>query len=236
MKYKFNKCVQIILVNIITLSRLVGAFILPFIYTKYGSSISSIFTLGLFATDAIDGFLARALHCSTFFGSILDGFSDKLLNTVSFILLGIEYNIMFAPLILEIAILYTMYNTYIHRGNVQSSKTGKIKTIILDVCVIISFIIIGLPTLELNIPFINHLISHEKTYIMFLGSIITISSIFALIDYIKKNKEVKNNSKLKRIKLKGKVKKTLKELLNNLFNPEYYYQNKDESIMKLLYK
>lgn len=236
MKYKFNKCVQIILVNIITLSRLVGAFILPFIYTKYGSSISSLFTLVLFATDAIDGFLARALRCSTFFGSILDGLSDKMLNAVSFILLCIEYNIMIAPLILEIAILYTMYNTYVHRGNVQSSKTGKIKTVVLDICVIISFVIIGLPTLELNMPIINYLINHQRAYIMFLGSIITISSIFALVDYIKKNKEVKNNPKLKRIKLKGKVKKSLKELFNNLFNTDYYYQNKDESIMKLLYK
>ena len=41
---------------------------------------------------------------------MLDAFSDKLLNGISFIILGIEYNIMFAPLILELSILYTNYS------------------------------------------------------------------------------------------------------------------------------
>lgn len=236
MKYKLNKIVQIILVNLITFCRLIGAIILPFIYVKYGPNISSLLTIVLFFSDAIDGFLARALHCSTFFGSLMDSFSDKLLNAISFVLLGITYNIMFGPLILEIAIILINYSTYIHKGNVQSSKIGKIKTIILDICVIASFILLSIPNIQIYSNFINLLILNTNKIINLLGGIITISSIIALIDYVRRNKEVQKNKKLKRIKFKGKIKKNIKELTFSLFNPDYYYKNKDGSIMKLLYK
>ena len=90
MKKSSTKIFKLFIINTITIIRLIGAFILPFIYSKYGSSIVSVVIIGLFLTDAIDGFLARHLHASTFFGSILDGASDKILNAISFVILGLH--------------------------------------------------------------------------------------------------------------------------------------------------
>lgn len=236
MKYSVLKIVELVVVNIITMTRLVGAVILPFIYVKYGPSICAIWTIVLFATDAIDGFLARTLKISTFFGSAMDGISDKLLNAISFVILGLQYNIMIPPLILEIAIITTLYSTYRFGGNIQSSKTGKIKTIILDVCVILSFLLMSLPALKLSNGIINHLISYTNTYIMLLGCIITIASIITLIDYNKKNKSTRNNKKLTHIKYQHRIKKNTKEIISDLFNTEYYIKHKNEPIMKQFYK
>ena len=103
MKKEVPRKLKLIFVNTITLIRLIGALLLPFIYHKYGASIVSLSIIIIFLTDAIDGFLARKLNVSTFFGSMLDGLSDKLLNVISFVILGLEYDIMLTPLILEIS-------------------------------------------------------------------------------------------------------------------------------------
>ena len=235
MKYSASKIVELVIVNLITLTRLVGALLLPLIYVKYGPSICAIWTIVLFATDAIDGFLARTLKISTFFGSAMDGISDKLLNGISFIILGLQY-IMIPPLILELAIMSTIYSTYRFGGNIQSSKTGKIKTIILDVCVILSFILMSLPALKIKGTIINHLVHNTSGYIILLGCIITIASIITLIDYNKKNKNTRNNKKLTHIKYQHRIKKNTKEVINDLFDTEYYVKHKNEPIIKQFYK
>ncbi len=101
---KVVKIIELIVINSITALRLIGSFMLPFLYNKYGASFTSIIIIILFLTDLIDGFLARKLNCSTFFGSIMDAFCDKLLYFSAYIILGLICNCMFAPLIIEIAI------------------------------------------------------------------------------------------------------------------------------------
>ena len=88
MKNSLIKNVEIVFVNLITLTRLIGAIALPFIYCFKGAGNCALITLILFATDAIDGFLARTLHCSTFFGSMIDAISDKLLTNSVLIILA----------------------------------------------------------------------------------------------------------------------------------------------------
>lgn len=236
MKYNVLKIIELIFVNLITMTRLLGAFVLPFIYIYKGPSISSIVILILFLTDAIDGFLARTFKISTFLGSMLDAISDKLLNTVSFILLGLTYNIMIPPLILEILILLISYSTYRYGGNVQSSKVGKIKTIILDICVIFSFVLISLNAFNTNNHIINYFINNVTIYINIFGSIISISCIIALLDYTKKYKKVRNNPKNKKISFKGRTRKTFKELIMDGIDTNYYTIHKDESILEQFYK
>lgn len=235
MKKSTKNIIKLIIINLFTAVRLIGAFILPILYFKYGSSFASLVIIILFSTDCIDGFLARKLKCSTFFGSVMDAVSDKLLNAISFILLSFEYHIMLAPLIIEISIMYTIYSTYRYGGNIQASKIGKIKTIILDIFVIISFILLSLPMFKFNSTFINNLISNTEIYITCACFIIIISCLVALFDYIRKNTYARLNPKSEIIKREHKVKKPMKLIIKQLFDTNYYLKHKDESIMKQIY-
>lgn len=236
MKYSALKIIELVFINLITTTRLLGAFALPFIYVYHGPSVCALITIILFLTDAIDGFLARRLKISTFLGSMLDAFSDKLLNGISFIILGIEYNIMFAPLILELSILYTNYSTYRFGGNVQSSIIGKIKTVILDIFVILSFALLSLNAFNTNNNIIKYLIENTNIYINIFGCIITIVCIVALLDYMKKNKKTRINPEFTHVKFQNRKRKTFKELMNNLIDTKYYVKHKNEAIMKQFYK
>lgn len=236
MKYNLLKIFEITIVNLITIFRLIGAVILPFIYFNKGTDTTAIWIICLFLTDAVDGFLARILKVSTFFGSSMDALSDKILNAIAFIILGFEYRIMIPPLILEIAIMLTIYSTYRFGGNIQSSRIGKTKTIVLDVCVVLSFILLSLDAFELKGIIIGYIIKNTNGFIGLFGCIITILSIITLIDYNKKNRLTRNNPKLIHIKYQDKERKTIKEIIKCSFDTEYYRAHKDESIMKQFYK
>ncbi len=232
MKNKLIRIILIIFINSITLTRLIGSFVLPFIYYKYGVSIASIVILALYLTDAIDGFLARRLHASTFFGCAMDALSDKLLNFVAFILLGLTYNIMFCPLILEITIMLINYLIYRHGGNVSTSKTGRFKTIILDIFVILCFVILSLPALNINLFSTSTL----NILINIFTMVIIIFDFITIVDYDKKYIMTKNNPKLIHIKYQNRKRKTIKEAKHDLFDTEYYLKHKNESIVKQFYK
>ncbi len=229
MKSKLKK-VLLIFINALTLSRLVGAFVLPFIYFKYGSSISALITIILFSTDAVDGFLARTFKISTMFGSAMDALCDKVLSLTAFIILGLEYNIMFIPLGLELIIILINYLIYRAGGNVQSSLTGKIKTVIIDISTIISFILISLPALKINIDY------DISTLILIFGILSIIAEIFAIINYSLKYKRTLKDPTLTKIKYQNRKRKTLKEALTDSFSHEYYLEHRNESILKQLYK
>ncbi len=229
------KIIKISLINTITMIRLIGSFILPFIYVKYGPSFASLFIIILFLTDAIDGFLARHLKAATFFGSAADALSDKVLNTVSFIILSLEHTIMLAPLIIEISIMYTFYSTYRYGGNVQASKTGKMKAIVLDIFVILSFVIMSLPLINNKSRFLLKIIDNTGFIITIFGFIIIVACLIALFDYLRKNTYARLNPKSVTIKKTHKKKKNIKLIMKQLFDTDYYMKHKDESIMKQLY-
>ena len=236
MKYSCIKIIELVLVNAITLCRLFGALFLPIAYHLYGINFIALVTIFLFITDAIDGFLARRLKISTFFGCSMDALSDKVLNATLFILLGIEYRYMIPPLIIEILILYISYLTYKNGGNVKSTMTGKIKTIILDVCVILSLILLSIPKLNIDGKVTKYIISNTDFYIIILSSIITISCLIALLDYIKRYKNARFNPKYIKVKKRKKTGKSFKEIITRSFDIEYYSKHKDESIMNQLYE
>ena len=227
--------IKIILINLITLTRLIGAFTLPFIFVFKGAPIGAIVTIILFATDWIDGLLARKLNACTLWGAGMDALCDKLLNICSFSLLGSVYNKMLLPLLIEIAIMYTNYSSYRYGGNVKSTKIGKIKTVILDVLVILSFCIIGLQVFNSNSKVIIYLINKTPELINLFSCIITVACLVALIDYVKRNKEVRKNPKSEKAKKEIKHLKPFKQLMNDLLDTEYYKKHKEESIIKQFY-
>lgn len=87
------------LANRITISRilLVPLFIASIFYYKPESEFLSILPALIFgiavATDAIDGFIARAFKQKTPLGTILDPLADKLLLATAFICLSVVQNL-----------------------------------------------------------------------------------------------------------------------------------------------
>ena len=230
MKKDFKK---ILFINLITCLRLIGAFSLPFIFIIYGAPIGSLITIILFSTDFIDGFLARKLKASTFFGAGMDALCDKLLNICSFSLLGSIYKTMIVPLLIELSIMLVNYSGYRSGANVKSSIIGKIKTVILDVLVILSFCILTLPVFNTSI--FKPIIENTTVIIHVFSYIIIISSLIALADYIIKFiNHKKSNNNVKNI-IKTKKLKPVKKLMEDLLSIKYYNNHKEESILDQFY-
>src|SRR5574344_1003429 len=160
-----------IFVNAITLFRLLGAFILIPVYFMFDLKVASIFSLTLFLTDLIDGFLARKFKVSTFFGSSMDALSDKVLGSVSLGILSSVSSLMFVPLAIEILVPIANFIAYKNNANIKSSKIGKIKTWALGITVIGSFI--------------TALYDNNSVIIIsYLAALATTFGVLTLIDYI----------------------------------------------------
>ncbi len=68
---------------------LIVIFYLPYDWTPFACAL--IFFIAGF-TDALDGYLARALNQSTRFGAFLDPVADKMMVVVAFVLLVESYD------------------------------------------------------------------------------------------------------------------------------------------------
>jgi len=233
MKYKKSYYLKLAIVNMLTSVRLIGSFILPFVYMFKGPVVVSIWVLIIFSTDAIDGKLSRLWHVQTFFGSLLDGVCDKLFSIVSLAILSYIRSIMLIPLILEVAIVCVNIIAYKDNKNVQSSKLGKRKTILLAITIILGFIITASPLyleyLANNVKILFELYNNSLIYV--LAGIIIGTQLLVLTDYSKKAFS-KENIKI----IKGKKLISLKEFKDILFDTEFYIKNKDKPLREIAYK
>lgn len=213
-----------IIVNIITGLRVLGGISIIFIYLFWGLFPTAIVSIGIFLTDFIDGKLARMWHVQSFFGSLLDGLSDKLFGIISLIILSTINPIFIFVILGEILILYINIASLQRGNNVQSSIFGKVKTFVLAGSVIGSFIIYSKPIFNLNPALVSYCLAIAEL----------VSSLFVAIDYAKRahyqdTKRIKNNKK-------NRKKKSKEEILFALFDTEFYLENKDNSIKELIYK
>lgn len=150
-------------VNSITLSRVLAAFALIPIYNFVGGAAATIFLAIMSCTDFIDGALARKWKVSSFFGSLADAISDKVLAILAILLLFPTFP-QIMGLFLGMEALIFGKNLYEARkgNNIKSSMIGKIKTWPLVIAILSGFaisdigsIITGLqalPNLCQNIP------------------------------------------------------------------------------------
>lgn len=99
-----------------------------------------------------------------------------------------------------------------------------------------SFILLSIPKIGINGKVIKYIIINTDFYIIILSSIITISCLIALLDYIKRYKETRYNPKYIKVKKRKKLGKSFNEIITRSFDIEYYSKHKDESIMDQLYK
>ena len=224
---------NLVIVNLITLIRVIGAFCLIPIYLNFGSFWLGVAVLFFISTDSIDGFLARKLHASTFFGAIFDALSDKLFNIIVLMIVAFIEPKMFVVLFLEIGILIISFHS-VFKGN--KSKTfivGKIKMTILSLSIISILILNSYPILvdRFNIPMINY-----ELIINILGNVsVVIDSITFAVYLITDIIHTINNKDVKKTIFNSKL-KSRKELIFMLFDNDFYQKNKNEPIEKLVLK
>lgn len=75
---KFAKTEKILLVNLVTILRVIAAAYSLYFLFKNKPLLALLICLGVAVTDAIDGWLARKLNAETLFGKLLDPLIDKV--------------------------------------------------------------------------------------------------------------------------------------------------------------
>ena len=217
---------KILIVNAITALRIVGTFLLPLIILTSGPIGSAIYLAALWASDFIDGPLARHWKVSTLFGSLFDAGSDKILSFAS-----LAYLISINPLfiistLIELGILSANVIGGVKGVDVKSSYIGKGKTFIFGLTAISSIL-----STILTSGFVPYL----------ANALIPISIVaegMTLIDYITKIETQDRKKKSNKFNIRKFFKdlKEPKELKEALFSPEFFIENKDKSLKEKVSK
>lgn len=205
---------NIILVNTFTFIRLIGVlFIFP-IYVSYGTFVTGVYLIFIYATDKVDGFLAHRLNSCTFFGSMLDSLSDKILNGVVCIALFNITKLSIIPLIFEILIFLLSLLRFKFNQSMKTNNIGRTKMVVLAVTFILSFLLSdSLCSNDYLILFMPLLVMEIFTFLSYL------------INFLKREKKLQKNIIEKR-----------KNVKNKLFDPEFYEINKDLSYAEAIGK
>ena len=221
-----NKKIKKIIVNSLTISRIIGTLFIPLMFNSLSKIMFILIIILLFITDAIDGPLARHWEVSTIAGTILDMSADKIFGFAILIIISNIYPIMLIPALLEIVIAVTnLIST--NKGNIsKSSQIGRIKTIVMWACISILFLT-GMTEELIDILNINN----NKYIIEFIAiSTAIISEFVVAADYI--IKAIKNNNKgNKKLFNIIKDKEKLKFIKNIIFDEKYYILTKDKNFI-----
>lgn len=219
MKKKTKK----IIVNSLTLSRIIGMFLLPILFNILSAPVFLIVVASLLFTDFLDGLFARKFKVSTIGGSLLDMSADKLFGFSVLVILSNMYPIMTIPLLLECSIMGINIIGAMRGNSSKSSEIGRIKTWIMGLS-ICSLFLVGLN--EDIIKLLNNYslkkifdyINSNKELIKNVSITSTIvSESIVLTDYSFKALKGKNNKNTLK-----ELKKLRKELINRLKQKEYY--------------
>ena len=198
-----NKTLKSQIPNILTCSRALAPFIiLPLAFT--GNILGALIAGGILAsTDFFDGMLARKLNAGSEFGRLMDPIVDKIF-AITLLAGGAVINpLLIFNIIPEIAISAVNYKALSENKPVKSSKLGKIKTWILSINILLSFI----PSFSIIYKIIS-------TYVTFLAQSVTFN------DYVKKLKNqegTKNDKKEEKTKpIEESQKQTKSKLRSNI--------------------
>ena len=158
MEFDKKYMLKLILVNTITIIRIIAAILLIFLYNKIEYYKLAIIILIFISTDFIDGLLARYFNVSTFFGSIMDAVSDKIFIITVLMLIIFKKSYVSILLILEV-LIFAINLVVTKKGNVEgSSYIGKIKIWILTLFFVVSFILLDNNIIKLDEILINRII------------------------------------------------------------------------------
>lgn len=228
-----NKVLKFILVNLLTLTRIIGAVIMPISYFKNGIGMFSLFVCLIFFTDFLDGKLSRYWKVESFLGSLADSVGDKLFAFSMILILANEYPLILVIFALEIYIFISGILSFSQNKNVQSSKMGKRKTFILDISISIMFIYLArdIYSSYISTRLMDFLNNSEEAVVYSLIGIMIGLELLTIADYT-----IKHLKKVSLKNIRGKKLKSTKEITYMLINREYYIENRDKSLRELMYK
>lgn len=225
-------------VNSLTITRIIGTIILPFLWVYLDPAIFLILVSLILITDFFDGFLARKFNVQTLFGSLLDIIADKVFGIMLLIIIGNYEPIFYLVASLEVAIALINITAAIKGATTYSSYLGKIKMWILGVATLAALLTIFDEQLyqTIDIQFIKTIVSNymknEEMITIVIASMTIGAQLMVAIDYLKRiSKEIKDSPKKIKYKLKDN-----EELEKVLFDTKYYLKNKKLPLSKHLLK
>lgn len=234
---------KLIIINTLTMIRVLGTIILIPFYQNFGGMWVGILALICYLTDSIDGILARKWNASTFFGALLDGFADKLFTIINFIVLYLITPYALIPIIFEIAIVLIQIFKFAKKYNIQSNIIGKSKVWVLAGCVVLTFFATDISSLTfLTGSFKEKLLDiPSNTLYFWLLLPAMIMEVLTFISYVleifapKKIKVL--NKKQRKLKMPKMKNDSIWENFKNIWlNPEFYKEHKDDTNLSDLRK
>ena len=221
-----NKFTKIFITNAFTMIRVIGIFLmLPFFYI-YGGKITAILCAICFFSDFIDGYLARKLQSSTFFGSLFDSVSDKLFLVVNLVMLISVTKLAIAIIVLELCIALVQFLKYYHNFNVHANIIGKLKMWFAGIIITITYFLV-----DQNLS--------SNTYNLVILPLIIIE-ILTLLSYIWEYFINKSKISMKEVEKRKKHEQKLAKEIGNIgwkklmFEPDIYAKYKNEGNLKLV--
>lgn len=221
LKIKGNRYKQI--PNFLTILRLLAPLIIipAFAISNFPLAFSSIVIFSL--TDAADGFIARKFKLTSELGRDLDAIADKVFSGTLLISLCTLNPVYIINLIFELAIGSTCAYKKTHNVDMRTCIIGKIKTIILDILVIL-----GIGSVFIDIPEII------LSVIVSLSATLQAITLKEYIEY-KEPKEEKNTINIEQSKADTKEESTNEKTLSF---PKYYnnQNEKQKTYVKTKFK
>lgn len=229
-----------IFVNSITMIRVIGTFWLPIICIKLNYKDLIVYLILLLLTDSIDGFFARKLNVSTIFGAMLDACADKLLGIATFAVLARRHPVMLLPILTETLIVLINTKGATNGSILESSMLGKVKTWFMGICIILGFCtiysseLVPLFKIDIIINALSYLKSYESIVMNSLAFISVGADLMVAYDYYNRvrhdiNKFKDDGNNIKEIKIcRGQ------ELIDRLFDTDYYYKTLNMPLIKRL--
>ena len=186
-------------------------------------------------TDFIDGFLARNLNASTFFGSLFDALSDKAFLVINLLLLMSISPYAIILIIFELTIALIQSIKYNVGMNIKSNIFGKIKMWVAGLIISLWYLLTDYKVIHhFNINNLNN-----KTFLiifipLFIIEVITIISY--IIEYFSDKNKLDKKIIAKRKKEEEKLYKEIKNVSfwDLMFEHDYYEKYKDYGNLKLL--
>ncbi len=212
--------------NILTMSRLLVTPLI--IYLGINSQFLALFFLAIFIafTDFLDGKLARRWNVTSILGAKLDAIGDKCLAFALLAILIFDNHYFFYVLVLEGII--SLFNIYVFYKSkiVCSLLIGKIKTWVIFITILLGYINILLP--NVNIP---------VNLFVILTALFQIASLLQYINSYVVSKNQKKNIRLENKEYYNLVKPILEnaEFLKRKNFPHHYKESVYDHVLRVSY-